>query len=157
MAYRSEPVTLTLPQPPEANHYWRCDRGTVHLTPAARAYRDTVFALARQQHPLVGSQFSSHPERQVLGYPFFATGDVIAYVAWFRSRKSGDLDNRLKPLLDALQGTAYTNDRQVAALVAWRVEDAHQSRVEVRIEPWEDRGFRSVKEVFPLTSMADAP
>jgi Holliday junction resolvase RusA-like endonuclease len=52
----------------------------------------------------------------------------------YRARKSGDLDNRIKPLLDALQGVAFYDDKQVIEIHAFRFDDKHNPRVEVTIE-----------------------
>ena len=39
---------------------------------------------------------------------------VSVTLLWHRSRKAGDLDNRSKVLYDALQGSIYTDDQQIA-------------------------------------------
>jgi len=39
-----------------------------------------------------------------------------------RRAKRGDLDNRVKILLDALAGTLFRNDRQIATIHAQRVD-----------------------------------
>jgi Holliday junction resolvase RusA-like endonuclease len=60
-------------------------------------------------------------------------GEVAITWRWFRARKSGDLDNRSKPLKDALQGIAYHNDSQVVEEHAYRHEDKRDPRVEVTV------------------------
>jgi len=117
------PFSLVIPQPPSVNEYWKPWRSRMVMTPAGRAFRKTVWAMATAQ-----------------GYGLrheALAGDVIVYLAWHRkNRNAGDIDNRVKPVLDALQGVAYSNDKQVAALVVWRVDGMGLARVEVRVEPW---------------------
>ena len=52
----------------------------------------------------------------------------------------GDLDNRLKVLLDALEGIAYADDRQVYELYAIRMLDRENPRVEITVtQYWDTR------------------
>jgi crossover junction endodeoxyribonuclease RusA len=60
--------------------------------------------------------------------------DCAVTLRWFRSRKSGDLDNRIKIVLDALQGTAYEQDSQVSELHAFRLDDPKNPRLEISVE-----------------------
>lgn len=49
-------------------------------------------------------------------------GDLYAYVVWFHSQKAdGDVDNILKPILDALNGVVYEDDHQIVKCVAERI------------------------------------
>lgn len=41
-------------------------------------------------------------------------------VTFFRESELGDVDNLAKPILDALQGVVYRNDRQIAEAVSRR-------------------------------------
>jgi Holliday junction resolvase RusA-like endonuclease len=45
------------------------------------------------------------------------------------------LDNRLKVLLDALNGIAYNDDADIVELHAYRLDDKHDPRVELKIKP----------------------
>jgi Holliday junction resolvase RusA-like endonuclease len=51
---------------------------------------------------------------RVNGGPAFPVGDVSVNVVWYRGRKAGDLGERTKVLYDALQGTVYADDKQIA-------------------------------------------
>lgn len=62
-------------------------------------------------------------------------GDVALELRMYRPQKRGDLDNRLKVLLDALQGTCYEDDGQVVEIHAFLNDDKHNPRVEVTV--WE--------------------
>lgn len=110
-------MRLTLPYPPSANRYWRVFQGMVRPSKDAAAYKNMARwrALAQQLKPL--------------------PGDVVVTVTVYRPQKSGDLDNRLKCLLDALRGVAYEDDNQVAEIHALRLDDKSNPRVEVTVEP----------------------
>ena len=101
-------ITLTLPVPPSANRYWiHTGRGVV-TSPEAKAYKQAVRLLV--------------PEQMIVG-------DVAVNVSVYRARKSGDLDNYLKVMLDALQGVLYANDNQITEIHAFRYDDADNPRV----------------------------
>ena len=61
------------------------------------------------------------------------TGPVTLTVTWFRKIRRGDLDNRLKVLLDALNGVLYVDDDQVVEIHAFRKDDRLNPRVEVEV------------------------
>jgi crossover junction endodeoxyribonuclease RusA len=108
---------LTLPVPPSANRYWRHFRGRTVLSKDAVQYKEQVGWAARAAglEPLAG--------------------EISVTLHWYRSRKSGDLDNKIKCLLDSLQGHAYLNDSQIIAIHAYRHDsDKRNPRVEVTVE-----------------------
>lgn len=109
-------MIITLPLPPTANLYWRVWRGRAVVSTEARAYKRgaALAALAQGVRPILD-------------------GEVAVVMRVFRRTRRGDLDNRLKVLLDALRGIAYRDDSQVARLEAIQSEDAKNPRVEVEI------------------------
>lgn len=102
-------ITLVLPEPPAANRYLRTHGRVTYKTREAKAYCELIAALA-------------HEHRQD-GEPAFPIGDVSITVIWHRGRKAGDLGERTKCLYDALQGTIYTNDKQISHDERWRVDE----------------------------------
>lgn len=115
-------LRVTLNEPPSVNRLWRSVlvRGRPRAL-KAKAYRDYeagawLACRAAKLRPLAG--------------------DVAVTLTWYRSAKRGDLDGRLKAVLDVLQGHAYISDNQVVALHAWRVDgDTERSgTVEVTVE-----------------------
>ena len=110
-------VYLGLPEPPSANRYWRVYRGRAVKSAEARAYAARVWAICTGKlTPL--------------------TGFVSVRVTWWRGRKSGDLDNRLKVTLDSLKGLAYQDDRQVVEIHATRNDQSRgEGYVVVEIRP----------------------
>lgn len=100
-------VLLTLPVPPPANRYWRSNRGVVHKSKEAKEYAEQVALLCRA----AGVE------------PFVKPAQLSLSMLWRRTERRGDLDGRIKVVLDALQGYAYENDSQIVELHA-RVESA---------------------------------
>jgi crossover junction endodeoxyribonuclease RusA len=88
-------------------------RGVMVKSNEARQYALEVAALTHRMRPL---------ECQ-----------ISVRMDFYRPRQAGDLDNRLKAVLDALQGTAFINDNQVVEIIARRFDDAKKPRVEVTI------------------------
>jgi len=99
-------IRLALPYPVSANRYWRVFGGRVVHSAEARSYRNVVQIKARGVTPLEGP-VSVHvalcPEMTAKG---------------LASKTRLDLDNCLKVALDALQGVAFSNDKQVVKLLA---------------------------------------
>lgn len=107
-------MNFTVSMPPSANRYWRRGgNGNLYVSDEAQAYKDEVAWELRGERPL--------------------EGDVAVTVKVFRARKSGDLDNRLKVLIDSLQGIAYVSDAQIVEIHAYRFEDKKRPRVEVEV------------------------
>jgi crossover junction endodeoxyribonuclease RusA len=114
-------VALTLPYPPSSNRYWRTDRGVTHLTAEARAYKRDVSRTALEA-----------------GCHLPLSGPVAVELRVYRPRRAGDLDNRIKLLLDSLQGVVLTNDSQITEIHAYRHDDKTRPRVEVVVTRGED-------------------
>ena len=91
---------LALPYPPSANRYWRIFRGRATPSKAAAEYKQAVRSLGEIEPTSepVALSITLHPKQRKDGE---------------ESRVIMDLDNCLKVALDALQGVAYENDRQV--------------------------------------------
>lgn len=106
---------ITLDYPPSSNRYWRHDRGVIHRSNEANAYRDTVALLCMTAGitPLEGG--------------------VRLCVTFYRPAQRGDLDNLFKVLADSLQGHAYHNDSQISEIHAYRRDDKRCPRAEVEI------------------------
>jgi crossover junction endodeoxyribonuclease RusA len=108
-------IRLTLPEPPSANRYYRMAGRHLHHSDDARAYIASVEAICRVQRVV--------PIRGPVGVRF----------TWYRGRRSGDLDNRLKIALDALQGFCFESDAQVVEITATRHDDKGKGRAEVEV------------------------
>lgn len=106
---------LTLPYPPSANRYWRTWRNRVVLSRDAREYKEQAWWEAKAQgvEPLAG--------------------EVAVTIHIYRPIKRGDLDNRLKVVIDALNGVAYGDDKQIIELHAFRHDDKQNPRVEIEV------------------------
>jgi crossover junction endodeoxyribonuclease RusA len=108
-------VKITVDYPPSANRYWRHNRGRIHRSTEADAYR--------QQVALLCATAGITP----------LEGEVSVTMHFYRPAKRGDLDNRFKQILDALQSHAYHNDSQIAEIHATRRDDKHCPRVEIEV------------------------
>lgn len=120
----SVPVILELTAPPSSNRYWRLVKSRIYRTHEADTYREMVAA-------------KTHPHR-VNGEPTFPTEPLNVVILWHRAIKSGDLDNRIKILCDALQGTLYAKDSQIVQIWARRVDehgDLPKGMVRVEVGP----------------------
>lgn len=109
-------MTIDLPEPPSANRYWRHARGRTYLSIEAVQYRIAVLAACKR----------AKVKR--------LDGPLALTFHWYRGRKSGDLDNRSKQLLDALRGYAYTDDSQIVELHAYRYDRKNNAGVTVTID-----------------------
>jgi crossover junction endodeoxyribonuclease RusA len=108
---RREPIVLTLSFPPSSNRYWRNYNGKTVKSEEARKYQADV-------------------KKTCAGISPFS-GEVAVTLRFYRPRKVGDLDNRIKICLDALQGIAFHDDKQVGEIFARRYEDKKNPRVEI--------------------------
>jgi Holliday junction resolvase RusA-like endonuclease len=107
-------LTITLPEPPSANRWWRRAGTHMHLSTAAAEYKAEVQRLV--------SDVATHR---------FVDGPLAVIIVWHRGRKAGDLDKRVGILLDAMQSVVYTNDAQITELHCFRREDKARPRVNV--------------------------
>jgi len=107
-------VKLRLPYPPSANRYWRNFRGRMVVSKEAKAYKECVSLLACGDGPLSGPD------------PFI--GPVRVNIDVYRPRKAGDLDNKIKILLDSIQGVFIINDSQVHHIEARLFDEPKQHK-----------------------------
>jgi crossover junction endodeoxyribonuclease RusA len=113
-------LALTLPYPPGTNNLYATIGRRRVLSREGRDYKATcvLLALAAGCRPVVGP--------------------VGLEVTVYRPRRAGDLDGRLKVLLDAMTGVVWVDDRQVVELHAYRKDDKARPRAEVRVWPVEE-------------------
>lgn len=109
-------ITIELPLPPSANRYWRNFRGRMVVSSEAKAYKEQAAWLAKAG----GAQMLE--------------GALSLSVDVYRARKAGDLDNKLKIVLDSLQGVLYANDSQIVEIHARLFDDKHNPRAIVSVK-----------------------
>lgn len=110
-------ITLELPYPPSANHYWRHFRGRTLISRGGRAFRDAVCAAL----VAVGARPLSGPL-------------AVAVEVYPPDRRRRDIDNVQKALLDALEhGGAFHDDSQVVWLLTQKAKMVPGGRAIVRI------------------------
>ncbi len=131
---------LILPYPPSANRYWRIFGGRAVPSLEAAAYKRHIWALARSKgisDPIIAPvslELILRPLRPLDG----DRRERLQGRDWHLKLRCLDLDNALKVALDALQGIAYADDKQVRRIkiergmpvnggaleVSWTTEDA---------------------------------
>lgn len=110
-------MKFRLPYPPSVNNYLRfTTKGYAYLTADAKKYKQSAKLRALTQ-----------------GVEPIKEGEVVMHLTVFRPAKRGDIDNVLKVLLDALNGVAYTDDKQIGELQIARFDDPSDPRVEIWI------------------------
>ena len=86
-----------------------------------------------------------------------AAGEVYVRLLWFHSvpltREDPDIDNILKPVLDALQGSAFSDDGVVARCTAARHDTSRQDLV---LAQPDGREHPATSEIAALLLAADA-
>lgn len=122
--------TLTLPYPTSANRLWRNWNGLTAKSKEARAFLKETAVRALQagvKAPFDGSLWVAivlHPKK-----PLRASQ---------RPLRSIDLDNACKLALDALNGIAWQDDRQIDQLTVTRKEPVPDGALVVSWGPMDD-------------------
>jgi crossover junction endodeoxyribonuclease RusA len=128
---KSELLCLRLPWPPSINNYYATFLGRRIVSREGRTYRkliNTYVGLARvtTRHERLGLL--------ILAYP--------------PDKRKRDLDNLLKPLLDALQsGGAFLDDSQIDDLRIKRMPICKGGKIEVNIESCEAQENEAMLEL----------
>ena len=111
---------IVLPFPPSTNAYWR----SVPMGGSCRA----ILSQAGREYKRIAELALSAQRIGII------TGPVaVTFTVYFPNLR-GDLDNRLKPAGDVLQGFAYEDDKQIVELHAYRRTDKANPRVEVYVK-----------------------
>lgn len=110
---------LKLPFPPSINTYWGFQGHRRFLTARAKAFKD-----------LVRNEFNS------ANHQGFGDAPVQLEIVWHEpDKRRRDIDNPLKPLLDALcQAGVFVDDSQVRRLAVEFREPIKYGLAEVRIQ-----------------------
>ncbi len=110
-------ITIELPYPPSANHYWRHYRGRMVISRGGRTFRKTV-----------GAALAAAGVRPMNGRL------AVAVEIYPPDRRRRDIDNAQKALMDALEhGGAFLNDSQVVWLLTEKAEVVPGGKSIVRI------------------------
>ena len=105
--------TLTLPWPPSVNTYWRAHARASKTGPVA--VTNILSKRGRQYRADVLSRLS------LQGWPILEGRLRVLITAWPPDKRRRDLDNLLKPVLDALEHAAvYADDEQIDELTIIR-------------------------------------
>lgn len=96
---------IRLDYPPTVNTYYRRAGHTVYLSPAGRAYKASVLEAA--------CDVCDAPLRSRIG--------VQIELSAPNKTRDTDIDNRIKAILDGLEGPAFEDDRQIDQLIVRRL------------------------------------
>ena len=114
-------MLLVLPYPPSVNAAWR----------AVKIGKNVRVLLSREgrQYRIAAKKAATEQNAKMLD------GELAVTIRLYRPRRSGDTDNRIKPILDALQGIAYADDKTIGELHVYRFDDKELPRAVIEIEP----------------------
>lgn len=124
-------LTLLIPAaPPSANRLWRIERGRARVSKEARSFYDLVALAARGL-------------RAPKNWKFFRIEILVE-----PTRRSGDVDNKIKPVLDALTKCGFWKDDGDVSFVSCQFGEVNKrGRTVVRISP-ASRKFLSPVEKY---------
>lgn len=116
----SEAITLFLPWPNSMNTHWRHARGYTYISKRGMAFRKKV------------AEYVS--ERGVVAPPGFISVQIFL---WPDSKRRIDIDNRVKPVLDALENAGVIEDDcLVNKLIVERMPIIRGGKCVVMISKW---------------------
>lgn len=126
---------LLLPYPISTNRYWRTFRGRMVRSSLALAYKDLVQEAATEAGlELYGCcvqvEMVLHPPR-----PKDWEKRERRDPRWVLGVRRIDIDNAQKVAIDALQGVAYENDRQITSLSIRLGSAIEDGGLSVRVAP----------------------
>lgn len=117
-------ITIELPYPPTVNHYWGRKGHQQFLTKKGRMFREAVAGCLIQR-----------------GVRYLRGRLQVGIDLHPPDRRKRDVDNVLKPTLDALEkGKAFADDFQIWRLAIERKSVVAEGKAIVRIEPYDEQG-----------------
>jgi len=105
---------FTLPVVTSANRLWRVGKGRTYKAKGAATDTRSAAVLFRHVVPMLG--------------------ELSVAITWYRERRVGDTDNKIKGTLDLLRGIAYADDASVARVSCERVDDGTPARLVVDVD-----------------------
>jgi len=125
-------LSLLLPYPPSTNRLWRQVRGRMVLSAAALAWKAAATWQARLSAQAQRYRAPAGPvEALLILHPRLTKAGNPSQIRL-------DVDGPIKIALDAMQGVAYTNDKQVTCLTARVGEPLPKGGLTVRITAVEE-------------------
>ena len=118
-------VNIQLPLPPSTNAMWR----SLARMKGGKPFVTVVLSAEGRQFKKDAATWLLAQRTEVLAGPV-----SVRIVVYFPNRR-GDMDNRIKPILDVLQGVAFMNDSQVEHLEVRRDTNPLTPCALVTVEP----------------------
>ncbi len=103
---------------PSVNRYWRhTKQGHHYISQEGREFKEKLQWMAKAKKVKPTSEA------------------VELHLYWYckKTCNGGDLDNRLKVILDALEGIVYKNDKQVVKIVAKKIMDSKKDLAIIKV------------------------
>lgn len=130
---KTKELNITLPMPPSINRYWGLQTmiskagKTIpirYVTYKAKEYKSKLEDIILKAYPNFGPWMigDGTVKLQVI---------IRVYPA---TRREEDVDNRIKPLLDALEGVIYENDNQIKYLNVTLMEPMSPGNVSLHVK-----------------------
>ncbi len=133
---KGQECELWLPYPPSANRYWRHARGRTFVSPEGEAFRKAARSQWFATYGLTVSPWNGAVALEVTLHPVrpkdWERRQRLQGETWVDSVRCIDLDNCLKIPLDALQGIAFENDKQVREIIMKRGEPVEHGALRVK-------------------------
>jgi crossover junction endodeoxyribonuclease RusA len=121
-------IEIVLPMPPSANRYW------VTFAYISMNSRNPGKPMANTVPSTEAKEYKNEVRTLCIRNKVKRLhGAIEMDVKVYRPMRRGDLDNRLKVLIDSLRELAYDDDDQIVKITAERFEDKHNPRVVVTL------------------------
>ena len=131
--FNRQSITITIPSyPPSANRLWRTGQGRTYLSDETkRFYKDVLISLLETGNL-----------RAPKSWKYFNV-----YIVLHPARRAGDVDNRIKPVLDAFtQAGFWDDDKQVGKVSCEFGAVSKKPKIKVRITPRKEKYLEHIEE-----------
>jgi Holliday junction resolvase RusA-like endonuclease len=112
---------------------------------SSRQGRRFVSGKHKRFKELVYLTFLNFAKKENKKLPIYPSERLVILIEVYFTRKKRDIDNILKPILDALQGVVYTNDNQIDGIgVVRRSEEAKEEKVLISFGVKDKKGIEEM-------------
>ena len=109
-------IEITLPMPPSLHQYYGHRNRRIYVTKKGREYKSSVALEVAVSGLLPLYEYSGKGEPKKPAQTAFSQARVGVSVLVVGKGRNWDLDNRMKALLDSMEGWIYDDDAQIDVL-----------------------------------------